>query len=261
MAKQIPRPLTVGEYVVRNQEGQDDQIVGARWQFIKALRDVLPAFLNQLRDQVYPEYARLADGKSDYWETGWKFETWQELSDRDIQLTPVLMAWAREFNVQGENWILEGALQTLSNWHQSLKGPGLAELDIWGFRQSIAVPGLISDEDHRFSFEDEGWDPTFSSSAAWRRGVKKRFVEALDAHERDTRKLAEDLGAIPAVSRFSADHFQWLALYQCGNSSLDSILRGARHAADKTTISKGIHGAARLAAIAVRPKHRKLKKP
>jgi hypothetical protein len=260
MAKQIPGPLTVGEYVVRNQNGQDDQIVGARWQFIKALSEVLPAFLEQLRDRVYPEYARLADDKAEYWMTGWKFETWQELSDRDIQLTPVLMAWAQAFNVQGENWILEGALQTLSNWHQSPKRRRRA-LDIWGFRQSIAVPGLISEEDHRFSFEDGGWDPMLSSFAAWRRGVKKRFVEALDGYERDARKLAEDLGAIQAVSRFSTDHFQWLALYQCGNRSLDSILRGAQHTADKTTISKGIHGAAKLAAIAVRPKHRKLKKP
>jgi hypothetical protein len=68
------------------------------------------------------------------------------------------------------------------------------------------------------------------------------------------RKLVVKRGAIPAVARFSKDHFEWLALYQCGNLSLDSILRRAQHVASTTTISKGIHSAATLAAIAVRPK-------
>jgi len=34
-------------------------------------------------------------------------------SPAESQLTPTLMAWARRFNVEGEEWILEGALQTL----------------------------------------------------------------------------------------------------------------------------------------------------
>jgi hypothetical protein len=252
-------PLTASEYLVRNEDGQDDQMVGARWQFMEALGHVVPAFLELLRDQVYPEYARLTATNPDYWVMGWKLETWQLLSDRDNQLTPVLMAWARKFNVQGEDWILEGALQTLSYWHQFPEQR--AALDSWGFRQWIAVSGLVSAEELRFRFSDGGWDPTFSSSTVWRTEVRKRFEDALDAHEQRMRKLVEERGAWPAVFRFSTDHFQWLALYQCGNLSLDSILHRAPHAADKTTISKGIHSAASLAAIAVRPKRRKLKKP
>jgi hypothetical protein len=189
---------------------------------------------------------------------GWKFETWQLLSDRDNQLTPILMAWAQKFNIQAEEWILEGALQTLSNWHRFPEQR--ASLDSWGFRQWIAVPGLVSAEDQRFRFSDEGWDPTFRSFAAWRTDIRKRFEEAIEVHERQMRKLVEDRGALEAVFRFSTDHFQWLALYQCGNLSLDSILHRAPHAGDKTTISKGIHSAATLAAIAVRPKRHKLKK-
>jgi hypothetical protein len=259
MAQPIkPRPLTTSAYLVRNDDGQDDQITSARWQFLEAIGRVVPTFLEELRCRVYPEFARLADGNPDFWLNGWKFETWQLLSDRDRQLTPVLMAWAREFNVQGEDWILEGALQTLSNWLQFPQQR--AALESWGFRQSIAVPGLISAEDHPFVFWEEGWDPTLRTSAGWRAHVRRRFEEALDAHERRMRKLVEGLGAFPAVSRFSIDHFQWLALYQCGNRSLDSILHRAPHAGDKTAISKGIHSAARLAAIAVRPKHRELKK-
>src|SRR5262249_24939890 len=137
MAKR--RTLTFGDCVVRNQDGQDDQVVSARWQFIEAVSQVVPAFLEVLRDQVYPAYARLADANPDYWVTGWKFETWQLLSDRDNQLTPILMAWARQFNVQGANWILEGALQTLSYWHRFPEQRAI--LDPWGFRPWIAVDG------------------------------------------------------------------------------------------------------------------------
>ena len=61
------RPLTASEYPVRNEDGQDDQIAGARWQFLEALGHVVPAFLELLRNQVYPEYARLADTNPDYW--------------------------------------------------------------------------------------------------------------------------------------------------------------------------------------------------
>jgi hypothetical protein len=251
--------LTFGDYVVRNQDGLDDQIVSARWQFIEAVSQVVPAFLQLLREQVYPEYVRLADGNPDYWVMGWKFETWQLLSDRENQLTPNLMSWARKFNVQGEDWILAGALQTLSNWHGFPEQR--AALEIWGFRQWIAVDGVVSVEEQRFDFSDGGWDPTQLSSAAWRTAVRERFEEAVEAHVRRIRKLIADRGALPVPSRFSPDHFQWLALYQCGNLSLDAILQRSPHVTDKTTISKGISNAARLAAIAVRPKRGKLKKP
>src|SRR6478672_11169576 len=148
MAKR--RASTFGDYVVRNLDGQDDQVVNARWRFIEAVSQVVPAFLELLRDQVYPEYARLADRNADYWVPGWKFQTWQLLSDQNNQLTPVLMDWARRFNVSEEDWIFEARLQTLSNWHAFPEQRGA--LDFWGFRQCIAVDGLISADEQRFNF-------------------------------------------------------------------------------------------------------------
>lgn len=253
-----PRPLTHAEYIVRNDDGQDDQIASARWQLLEAIRRVVPAFLDELRDRVYPEFARLAELNPDFWVNGWKFDTWQLLSDPDGQLTPVLTAWAQRFNVRKENWVFEGALQTLSNWRRFPEER--ASLEAWGFRQTIAVPGLVSVEDHPFVFSPESWDPTLESFNSWRTRINTRFQEALDAHQGRMRKLVEGLGAFPTVSRFSTDHFEWLALYQCGTLSLDSILSLAPHAGDKTTISKGIHTAASLAAITVRSKIGKLKK-
>jgi hypothetical protein len=256
--RSMPTHLTASDYLFRNQVGQDNQIAGARWQFMEAVRRVVPAFLKRLQDQVYPEYARRADLDPEFWVMGWKFETWQARSDRDNQLTPVLMAWAQEFNVQGEDWILEGALQTLSYWHQF--PPRRAALDISGFRQRI-VTEIISAEDHQFRFSEWGWDPTLLSFASWRTNVRTLFEAALEEHEIRMRKLVVDRGAIPAVLRFSKEHFEWLAHYQCGNLTLDSILQRGRRVGDKTTISKGIHSAANLAAIAVRPRRRKRKKP
>jgi hypothetical protein len=253
------RTLTFGDYVVRNPDGQDDQLVSARWQFIEAVRQVVPAFLEELRDEVYPEYARRANANSDYWEMGWKLETWQLLSDQSNEFTPILMAWARKFNVQREERILEGALQTLSYWHKFPEQR--AALDCWGFRPWIAVDGLLSADEQRFDFSDDGWDPTAVSSAAWREVVYQRFDDAVKAYEGRQRKLVEDRGGLRVTFKFSPDHFQWLALYQCHNDSLDAILQRTAHAADRTTISKGIRNAARLAGIAVRPERSKWKKP
>jgi hypothetical protein len=254
----MPPSLTASDYLVRNHDGQDDQIASARLQFIEAVGSAVPAFLARLRHPVYPDYRRLADINPEYWVMGSRFEDWQIDSDRDNQFTPVLMAWAKEFNVQREDWILEGALQTLSYWRQFPRRR--ASLDVSGFRQWNGVSLTISAEDRLFRFSDAGWDPTLVSAAGWRMNVKERFEAAVRAHVDQMRKLAVERGAIPAVARFSKDHFEWLAMYQCGNLSLDSILHRAQHVASRTTISKGIHSAATLAAIAVRPKS-KLKRP
>jgi len=149
--------------------------------------------------------SRTTDANPDYWVMGWTFETWQLLSDRDNQLTPVLMAWARKFNVQGEDWILAGALQTLSNWHRSAQQR--AALDLWGFRQWIAVPGLISDEDHRFTFSDWGWDSTFSSLPVGVRAsgsVSKKRLPCMNAACANWLKIAAHFqrcsGSAPTIS-------------------------------------------------------------
>jgi hypothetical protein len=110
--------LTGSEFVVRGATGQNRQIASARWQFIQAVGRVVPVFLKRLRETVYPAYAQLADGRLDYWQPGWKIATWRLHSDADNQLTPLLLEWARAFNVEREDWILEGSLQTLSDWHR-----------------------------------------------------------------------------------------------------------------------------------------------
>ena len=132
-------------------------------------------------------------------------------------------------------------------------------LEFGGFRQHLAEPGLITEAEHRFQFEDWGWDPSFSSNASWLAQVRESFEKALDAHVHKMRELAKERGMVPALPLSSREHFEWLALYQCGNRSLDSIVSRARHVSDKTTISKGMRHAAKLGDIKIRPKHSKLK--
>src|SRR5438093_9591611 len=110
--------LVGGEYVISDQRDSNNEVASARWEFIKALQRKLPAFGERLRKDVYPKFARRAGKKADYWQAGWRFSTWQLLSDRNNQLTPYLLAWAGAFNLAGEAWILEGALQTLRLWHK-----------------------------------------------------------------------------------------------------------------------------------------------
>jgi hypothetical protein len=248
---------TGSEYLVSGRDGLNQQVANARWQFIMAVQRVVPEFLERLRDRVYPTYALMAGARPGYWHIGGNFSIWQSRSDPDRQLTPILMDWARQFNVEGETWILEGALQTLSSWH---KFPKWRErLEVAGFRKVVCVSVLISDRDHAFQFEDYGWDPTLISSAGWRANVRERFEVAIEQHEQQMQTLIQERGGLPAVVRSTPDHFEWLALYQCAHASLDSILDRAPYAGHKSTISKGMHHAAELAQVRIRAKRGKLK--
>jgi hypothetical protein len=253
-----PPRLSASDLLASDEKQQTAQVAEARSAFIEAVHRLVPAFFERLRDHVFPEFSRLSDATPGYWGAGWTFGTWRLHSDRLNILTPVLTDWAREFNVQGETWILEGALQTLWNWKRS---PALkAKMDPGGFTPRFAFASVITDDDeHHFRFEDEGVDPTFLTFEYWRIHVRKRFEEALDAYEKQLSERIKGRGAVNASSRFSPEHFEWLALFHCGNSSLAAILSRSRMIADKTAISRGIHTAAKLAKISVRSSRRRLR--
>jgi hypothetical protein len=237
------RNLGWGEFILPDQS-QNTEIAGARWEFTKMVRRVFPRFFEQLRERVYPSFARLAENRPGYWELGWTFETWQLQSDPDQQLMPCLLGWAREFHAD-ETWILEGALQTLWLWNGD---PKLREsLDMFGFRSSCCVDVLTSDEERLFTFEHEGWDPQTQRWGSFRDSIKGKFQKHLDTYERRLSSLMESRGAVRARKRYSADHFAWFALYQLGGLSATKILQ--QHPAlkgDESTILKGVKTAAGL---------------
>jgi hypothetical protein len=246
--------LTASEFLASDKSGLNQQVANARWQFLMALNRKVPDVFERLRNDVYPVFARLA--KPGYWRPGRTFSMWQSRWDPDRQLTPMLMKWAHRFHLADEIWILEGALQTLSNWNNF---PHCREnLEILGFRKPVCVPGLIADHEHAFHFEDEGWDPTLISFPGWRVQATQRFKAAMQQHRQQMQALIKERGGVPAVVRSQEEHFDWLALYQCADATLESIVKGAGYR-DKTTISKGMHQAAKLARIRIRAKRRKLK--
>jgi hypothetical protein len=246
--------LTAAEFLASGGNGLNQEVANARWQLILAIQRKVPGFFERLRDEVYPAFARLEN--PGYWRAGFSLPMWQSRSDPDRQLTPILMNWARRFNVETEIWILRGALRTLSNWH---KFAHCREgLEIVGFRQTVCVPGLVLAHENVFRFEDEGWDPTLMSFAGWRVKARKRCEAAMKQHGRQMQALVKARGGVPAVVRSSGEHFDWLALYQCAQASLESIAEHAGYG-DKTTISKGMHQAAKLARLRIRAKARKLK--
>ena len=63
---------------------------------------------------------------------------------------PLLLAWAEEFNLAGEIWMLEGAIRTMSLWHQDVKL--MDSLDMRGFHPYCAVETLSGGEEKRFRF-------------------------------------------------------------------------------------------------------------
>src|SRR5262245_55841383 len=108
--------LTAAQSLATSRNGMNQQIANARWQFISAVRKKVPKVFEQLRDSVLPAFEQFV--RPGYWKTGYSFSMWQSRSDPDGTLTAVLMDWARQFHLQKEIWILEGALQTLSTWHR-----------------------------------------------------------------------------------------------------------------------------------------------
>jgi hypothetical protein len=244
MAQRTQPPYLTGSEYISSDQSENSEIAGARWEFMEVVRRVLPRFFEQLRARVYPTYARLAENRCGYWEPGWRFETWQLHSDRDNQLTPCLLAWARAFNAE-EAWIFEGALQTLWLWHQY---PEWREsLDISGFRSFRGVEVLTSEEERSFQFEDPGWDPQFQRWARYRAYIQKQFEKKLDAYEERLRSLAESRGAVRARYRYSVDNFEWFALYQLANMRAARILQQRTDLkGDESTIQKGVKAAAAL---------------
>jgi hypothetical protein len=166
------------------------------------------------------------------------------------------MSWAQRFNVERETWILEGALKTLSIWGKFARCR--EDLEIVGFRQIVCVSGLVRDHERVFHFEDDGWDPTLMSLPGWQADVRERLEAAMKLHGQQMQALVKERGAVAAVNRSSEEHFDWLALYQFANVPLESIAQRAGYG-DKTTISKGMHQAAKLARVHVRAKSSKLK--
>jgi hypothetical protein len=246
-----------GEYVQPKPNGSlDRQAASARWEFILALDRVVPDVLQKLRDEVYPKFAAEQ----------------HKGTPRVPEFTPSIEAllsdWARHFHLDSAPWIITGAKTTLARWHRapamldrftSPDDPQVYARNAYrGFYTPVAEYREMSDAETRFNLDDPGWDPKFQPFAEWREYMESRFKEALRQYEARVRALALERGLIK-VPLYTREHFEWLALFQCGNLSLEQIRFRYPLVGDNSAISKGMHTAAETIGVSVRKRQPKLK--
>jgi hypothetical protein len=243
--------------------------------------DVFPVFdlIETRGERALPEQAALSTlatqiySAAEEWIRDNRLETWvdaeslrRELemrlkqnvlteASRNTDLASALSIWAQEFNLD-EEWIREGALVTLRRWHDF---PNLQkQLDVTGFYTPVADTLEIPRGVDVFHFGFEGfvypaWDIRTETSAEWlsrlRKLCNKELTAQAAAHIRTMRQVARDQG-LRKAQRYSPVHFDWFALFQCRNLTLEEI--GRRYNKEPRTVSKGVHRVAKLVGIAVR---------
>jgi hypothetical protein len=161
--------LVSGEYLTVH-DGQDTQTAAARSQLIEVAKEIVPRFLEELREGVYPYFASSAGENENYYQYGWRFRNWARVSDPDGRVKGRLLAWARKYRADDE-WVLQGALSTLKRWHHN---PALLlQLETRGFHLPVAGEILIADEEHYFEISDWGWPPSFLAGRLSIRGSQR----------------------------------------------------------------------------------------
>lgn len=254
-----PPPLAHGDYVSTRSGTDELQRAAARRCLMETVGQVCPEFLESLRDEVFERFLKLAAKHNSawgtpYWKAGGRFDTWRTQSDPRNELTPHLRQWARKFNAE-EDWILEGALQTMWLWK---KNPREAQsLGMKGFYPYAAGDVLLSGAETAFCFEDPGWQPELDRWEKYRATVRKRFDRALADYGKKIRSTIRNCGAERARVARDVQAFNWLARYQFNGEKLDAIRSLPGFHYEQTTIWHGIRRAADLAGIRLRKRPRR----
>ena len=116
----------------------------------------------------------------------------------------------------------------------------------------------MHEHEHKFEFNDWGWEPQFESWSKFKSKIEDRFRTELAEYEKTIRSLANERGLVEKPPVCSDEHFEWLAHYKCSHKALSEILKIYTSVGDTSTISKGLHKAALLADTEV-PARSKLK--
>jgi hypothetical protein len=215
--------------------------IGARRELTKAIKTEVPEFFEQLREGVYPAFARATKGwilKHD------KLPTWILVQSHPSQLKAALLQWARKFNAE-EDWILEEALKLLWHWHRYPKMR--EELDVGDFLlDSPATWGLVTEAERQFHFQDAGWNPQFQTWAEYNKRVSVRIKQELREYQQKIRDLAEHRRGVRVQSRYSTEDFRYFALYRFAGMSAAGIFKRLELNGDYSAVTKGMKAAAKI---------------
>jgi hypothetical protein len=179
-----------------------------------------------------------------------EFTTWRRAQSRysgnDFQdLTKTLREWARNFNSEQEEWVLDEAWSFLWSRHNF---PGYPEKAHWGFGH----PRRDIFQSKRFEFEWEGWRADFQTWKDYGAGMREAFDKEAKEYESNTRAAARADGLIPAPRTHSADNLDWFVLYQLGGQTSVKIAMKfspqgkSSKAPDPSTIIRGVKAAQKL---------------
>jgi hypothetical protein len=235
------RQFTCGEYFLPGPTSR--QTWEARWEFILSGQRLLPSFFTRLRDDVLPEFKRLAEGRSEYFEQDWRYNTWTTASDQNKQFEPLLLAWAQCFHVDGEDWILEGAIRSLNLWCESTDYLRQPVPDIHRFQTLVAEESLLSDEEWlRLDFL-LGWDPQTERWSKFRKRIFRDLKAGLRSYEQRQRNLVEVRGGKRIRYRYSQSNIDWFVHYQLEGLSYREIADhyASNETVDENAVSHGIH--------------------
>ena len=174
--------LIRGEYVEPGTpDDPDREVIAARGEFLDAVEEVFPRFLERLREfsDRYDELARETD------------ESRPSAFVPDVATPDVrrlLEEWAREFNVEGQKWIVDGAIATLELWRRI---PELRqELSASMFR--VRLP-MLSGGSVREVFQFRmAWVPEAERWPNFRERATERLRVLLDEYETHVRAGVEE---------------------------------------------------------------------
>lgn len=231
--------LSYGEYA-QSHPARSEMVVLARREMFAASTRVLPAFLEELRDRVFPEYERIANANRKL--IGRRRDPYpREPTSEHAAVCKLLQSWAERFNAEAD-WLLDQAFQTLGVWFDI---PDVKQSLKW-FSVPVTREVCIGD---RFNFTFEPWHPQKVSWSRFSQELRLSFNEALSAYEGDTRRRAEALGLVRVRRTFSPENLEWFVLYQLGGMSSREIVKRLadkdRHF-DDSTILKGVKAASTL---------------
>jgi hypothetical protein len=245
-----------GEYT-SSRADESELTEAARQEFRRSIHNVYPAFLDSLDREIFPMFWTVATDSRDPADAAFVLT---DIESRELILpitiglghprfkairSPIL-AWAKRFNVETEEWFLKDLLRTMYYWAKYPR-----------FRQNRHFDSGISGAQVPFSgaevefiFQDPGWVPTKEKWRDFSTRLSESFQNELEAYEARIRSLVESRGYTRVARKDTVEHFDWLVLWQIAGHSQKRIAdwhsEQSGKAFDDTRIRQGIEEAARL---------------
>lgn len=177
------------------------------------------------------------------WSTFKHADEWQEARlPGSLLLRDLLHEWAHEWRLE-DDWCLDAAVETLLdaiNYGDARTARPLSYSD----RQMIDLP--FTDEELRFTFEDDGWTPTLEGWEQAAARMTQAFQQHLSAYQHRVEDLAHERGLTrPKQSRYrKGDHYEWLARHVVKRDTFSGIARlsGAKRQAVRVAVKKRAKG-------------------